>query len=236
MSSEILVIGDIHQKLNLLKNVLPDWPGKVTFLGDYFDDFNDNLYEVTNTAFWLRDNIDNPNYTFLYGNHDFQYMVPKGSLYCSGFATWKYEAIEKIITKHIWDKINFFLDINDIWFSHAGVTSFWFSHPIHGITVEHIKNTIQDARNSIHSDPLKLGCLWAADRLRGGRYSKGGILWNDWRNSEYIPNIMQVMGHTPHDKVQYKHKNNSSLINIDTHLNQVIILNTDTKEYQIVET
>jgi len=207
------------------------------FLGDYFDDFDDNIFEVTAMAKWLVENIDNPNYTFLCGNHDFHYMVPRGKLYCSGFATWKYETIEQIVHKETWDKLRFFYNIDDIWFSHAGITNYWFEHPVLGLNVNVINETIQDAIKSLHSDPSKLGCLWAADRYRGGMHKKGGILWNDWRNSDFIPNTLQIVGHTPNNNIEFKEKKeiNSSLINVDTHLNEIMILDTDTKNYKIVQ-
>ncbi len=235
--SEILVIGDIHQKLNTLKDYLKDWDGDVVFTGDYFDDFDDNIFEVAAMAEWLAENLDNPKYTFLCGNHDFQYMVIEMFVYCSGFASWKYSEINKILTKEHWNKLKFFHNIGDIWFSHAGITRHWFDHPVNGLTVENINEVIDKAKAHLNIDSRYLGALWAADRYRGGRSVKGGLLWNDWHNSEFIPNVMQIVGHTPHPTVQYIKNDelNASLLNIDTHLNSIIKLNTATKDYTVID-
>ena len=96
--SKVLVIGDVHQKIHLLEQALKLEPEMdVVIMGDYFDDFDDNIFEVASMAEWLKSNIDNPRLTLLMGNHDINYRLPKpGLLACSGFAGWKYETINKI--------------------------------------------------------------------------------------------------------------------------------------------
>jgi hypothetical protein len=238
--SQILVIGDVHQKLDKLKNILTQYPEHDTvFVGDYFDDFDDNIYETSAMAEWLKENVNNPRYTFLMGNHDIHYRVPtQGTFMCSGFAGWKYETINKILSNDDWSKLKYFYNINNIWFSHAGITKFWFEHPVNGVTLENVLRQVKDAEEAILMRKYEnTGCLNAADRLRGGRFSRGGLLWNDWRNTECIEGIVQVIGHTPSNKVQtLKDKNGVvSVYNIDTHMQQALLIDTEKNEYNVID-
>jgi len=149
--SQILVIGDVHQKLDKLKSILALYPEHDTvFVGDYFDDFDDNIYEVSAMAEWLRDNVNNSRYTFLMGNHDIHYRVSTpGTFMCSGFASWKHETINQILKSTDWDKLKYFYNINNIWFSHAGITKFWFEHPVTGITLETVQQRVNNAEEAM---------------------------------------------------------------------------------------
>lgn len=233
--SKILVIGDVHQKVGQFKQALKlsKDADHVIQIGDLFDDFHDNIYEVQAMADCMLEYLDNPKHTLLMGNHDFQYMM-NGQVYCSGYAVWKQEVINKIITPADWNKVKYFHNIGKYWFSHAGITEHWFASPVLGLTVDTVYSAIELAKVGI-SSLTNFGCLWAADRYRGGRSSKGGLLWNDWRNSDYIENVTQIVGHTPHDKIQVSTKNSSININIDTHMNQVLMLDTDTDSWEIID-
>lgn len=217
---QILVVGDIHTKLYPIKNFLEEWKGKVVFTGDYFDDFGDDPYQNMVVADWLKANLDNPDYTFLIGNHDFQYMTLPYMFHCSGFSEHKHEAINKILQKEDWKKFKFFHHIDQYWFSHAGITEYWFNHPINGLTTDSIEATIKECYNHIISGPLEnILPIWAADYFRGGRFKKGGLLWNDWNNREYIPGVTQIMGHTPQKQiiVLEDEEKNSRCVNVDAY-------------------
>jgi hypothetical protein len=217
---QTLVVGDIHTKLYPLLGFLETWKGNVIFTGDYFDDFGDDAYSNMRVAEWLRENLDNPKYTFLIGNHDFQYMTLPFLFYCSGFNEHKHEAINKILKKSDWEKFKFFHHVDHYWFSHAGITSHWFAHPIEGLTVDNVYKTIEKCDKYIMTGPLdNILPLWAADMFRGGLYKKGGLLWNDWNNREFIPNVTQVMGHTPQKSIIIIEDEdiNSSCINVDAY-------------------
>ena len=45
----------------------------------------------------------------------------------------------------------------------------------------------------------------------------GGIVWQDWKDLEFIPNFKQVVGHTPLRRIQAIADNciNSIIINVD---------------------
>jgi len=92
------------------------------FLGDYFDDFDDNQYEVNAMATWLKSNLYKEKRVFLMGNHDFHYRVLPYSLYCSGYALWKHDIIKQILSENDWNQIRYFYSVNNFWFSHAGIT------------------------------------------------------------------------------------------------------------------
>lgn len=235
---KILVIGDVHLKLAKLDQALEHEHkvDKTVFLSDFFDDFDDNAYLTESMSLWLKENLHKPNRVFLWGNHDWQYHLPAGTVYCSGYAGWKREIIEKILTPNDWKQFRYFHNEDNIWFSHAGVSRYWFEHPVHGIDAEVINRKIQETQIAIDGLTGAWGCVWAADRFRGGEYPKGGLLWNDWRNSDFFENVTQVVGHTPSSHVQIKtsQNTNSRNINVDTHMHEVIILDTENGSYEII--
>ena len=245
--ANILVIGDIHQKVGRLNDLLERYESAAdytVFTGDYFDDFNDNCMEVELMASWLCDNLSKPDRVFLMGNHDFQYMLPAGVVYCSGYAAWKREIIENILDQTHWSQIGYFhaheSQVDDIqvkyWFSHAGITRHWFEHPVYGTTTATIKQKLATTQQAIKGLTRDWGCIYAADRYRGGPYNHGGLLWSDWRGIEQYENTTQIVGHTPHYGVTTKinEESNSMCINNDTGLQQVIMLNTDTNTFDVL--
>ena len=241
--SKILVIGDIHQKHQTAERYLKNWDGPVIFMGDYFDDFNDTPNDAIATAEWLKDSLTKTNRIHLMGNHDIHYMLPaESNMYCSGYTPEKHKVIKQILTNEDWNKIKFFHSENNCWFSHGGITHRWFSHPIHGTTKDTIESIVAqgvlDIKNRIYNGS-GIKALCAADHYRGGSFDKGGLLWNDWRNSEFFPGITHVVGHTPRERVmcaKRKTKREFGInINVDTHLQQAIILNTEDSSYDVLE-
>lgn len=238
--SKILVIGDVHQNHIKAESYITElnWLGPIIFLGDYFDQFYDNPNEATKTAIWLKNSLQQPNRIHLMGNHDFHYMLPiESGNFCSGYTPDKHQAISNVLTQEDWDKVKYFHAENNCWFSHAGVSYKWFSHPIMGMDLENIENIIarakQDIKARLYNTP-NVGALWAADFYRGGRYDKGGLLWCDWRNIDFFQGIVQVVGHTPRDEVKAHSRKGGTSINIDTHLKECIILDTDAKTFDVV--
>jgi hypothetical protein len=240
---KLLIIGDVHQKVATVNSALSreSEADQTIFMGDYFDDFDDNAYEVEAMAHWLKESLTKPNRIHLMGNHDLQYMLPQGSIFCSGFASWKHDIISKILTPEDWSKLEYFhhvKGVREIWFSHAGITKYWFEHPVLGTTVEHIQEVVLQSKDCLKR--LNTGCsiaaLYAADRLRGGRYPKGGLLWNDWRNIDHFENTIQIVGHTPYDKIQIQKKEEirSMCINVDTHLNEVLLFDLENESLEVI--
>lgn len=224
----ILVIGDVHHKISRVEKALSGWKGRVIFIGDYFDDFNDSPFESSLMAEWLKESLKDPLRIHLCGNHDLSYMALPYKYSCSGFTISKYNIINQILTREDWNKISFFHDENDFWFSHAGIKRFWFSDPILGINAEIIKNKIKKATEDILLGPSEENkCIWASDFHRGGRFKDGGLLWAHYSDVEFYEGITQIIGHTYCKKIEFLDDDGGKCINVDTNMNQVLEITED---------
>jgi hypothetical protein len=236
--SRVLVIGDIHQNHQRANQYINNWDGQIVFLGDYFDQFHDSPEDARATAEWLKDSLQHSNRIHLMGNHDFHYMLPVGSgVFCSGYSPEKHKVVSEVLSMEDWNKVKYFHAENNCWFSHAGVSYKWFSHPVLGINKEVVEQVITKAKEDIAAqiyNTSNVGALWAADHYRGGRYDKGGLLWCDWRILDFFEDIVQVVGHTPRDEVKSHSRKGGLNINIDTHLKECIILDTLSNQYEVV--
>jgi hypothetical protein len=225
-----LVIGDIHLRHKTIEKILNKWDGAIIQLGDWFDNFDEKKEDTIATAELFKKFIHRPNTITLMGNHDIQYRINhKSGLYCSGYETWKYDVINSIVSEEDWCKLKYFYHEQNYWFSHAGISSFWFDHPVHGTTAEVIEQEVAKAEKALAARMYnQIGCLYAADRIRGGRFAKGGLLWNDWNNVERHDCITEIVGHTPNKKIQFKkYDQESQSINVDTFLNELLIIHED---------
>jgi len=226
-----LVIGDIHCRHKIVKNILNSWDGPIIQIGDWFDNFGEKPKETIATAELLKEFVHRPDTITLMGNHDIQYRIrDKNALYCSGYEPEKYDLINDVLTEQDWCKLKYFHYEQNYWFSHAGISSYWFQHVIQGITPEVILEKINKAEQAlearIYSD---IGCLYAADFYRGGRYRKGGLLWNDWANIEAHDGITEIVGHTPSKIIRMIQRENSCSINVDSFLNELLIIHESGK-------
>lgn len=230
-----LIIGDVHTKFEKVEKIIKDYDCPVIFIGDYFDDFDDDAEINKATAEWLKESLTKENRIHLFGNHDFQYRIkPIGMVTYSGFHYKKYEKINEVMTEDDWDKLKYFHAIGKYWFSHAGITEYWFQHPVLGLTVEGINEIISKAKEAVKvSDLAGAQPLIAADYYRGGRHRKGGLLWNHDVNTDYIDGITQIYGHTEHDQIQVKRRINNTTINVDTGLREVLELDVDSNIWSI---
>jgi hypothetical protein len=205
---KILVIGDIHNQWESAEKLIHAVEhDKVILTGDYFDNFYDTSEIVKNTAIWLKESLTKTNRVHLVGNHDYHYMPHVVNSYTSicGHTPDKDEAINQILSVDDWNNLKYFHVDQGWWFSHAGITKTWFEDPFKGFTEESIQSKIDQALSS-GLDPI---CLTAVDHARGGRCAKGGMLWNDWDNTDVIEGVKQIVGHTPGRKVRYNAEANS---------------------------
>lgn len=215
----LLIIPDIHTKFEKAQRIIKKYENshKFIFMGDYFDQFGDTPELNAATAKWLKDLMrDKPEWVFLKGNHD-EIYDPRTSCMCSGFSTAKKTAINEVLTTEDWDKLKYFHVENKWWYSHAGITKHWFAHPMkEGIKVENVQTIIDHA---VTEQRIGKGdnAIWASSYARGGSHLVGGILWQDWRDLELIPNLKQVVGHTPLNKIQIISDNitNSTIACVD---------------------
>jgi predicted MPP superfamily phosphohydrolase len=227
-----LIVGDIHQKIDLVEKHIAGWTDKIIFIGDYFDNFNDTPEQAREMADWLKDSLKKENRIHLMGNHDYYYRVPMGkSGICSGFTSQKYEIINSILDFSDWNLIKYFYHEKyedlDYWFSHAGISSHWFRHPVLGISTEIVDKKVQEAQNDIEAQNYESNFakrINAVDWYRGGRHPRGGLLWNHWPTAELHKGVVQVLGHTTVPKIKIKTKFESKTINVDTALKQSLII------------
>jgi hypothetical protein len=193
-----LIVPDIHNRIERADHWLATQTyERVVFLGDYFDDFGDDVRDARKTALWLRDRMDSTDDVFLLGNHDAAYMFPrKDELYCSGFTKAKAKAIREILKPGHWRRLKLAHEEQGWLLSHAGVHPVWIEEPAMAKILlrcdEAMKRT---ARGNM--DPI-LG----AGVDRGGSLLFGGPLWMDWDSLVPIPGINQIVGHTPGREVR----------------------------------
>lgn len=213
----IIVIPDIHthyEKAERICNKYKDH--QFIFTGDYFDFWDDTPEDNQYTAEWLVESLKKPNRIHLMGNHDECYH-PQRTVACSGFSNQKKDTINKVMSIDDWNKIKYFHYENKWFFSHAGVNRHWFGDPITGyISLERIQSVIESSiAKQIIGDYDN--AIWASDAFRGGFHDSGGILWQDWRKMELIPNFRQCVGHTPLNNIQKISDNiiNAQILNVD---------------------
>lgn len=197
-----IVVGDIHNRVDAAEYITHKHPNDtIVFMGDYFDSFYDTPEMNENTARWLKQSLTYSNRVHLMGNHDYSYNPTVPTFLCSGFTTDKCNAINKVLTVADWNKLKYLHIEQGWWLSHAGITDYWFRHPILDITEDLVQTQIKDA---LISRPVTNKCLCAVGHRRGGEHYKGGILWNDWNDIDYVnDNIKQIVGHTPSTKVRF---------------------------------
>jgi predicted phosphodiesterase len=219
---KILLISDIHNRVSWIKPCLTDLKGqydKVVFLGDYFDNFDDNEVIATQTAEWLHEMVNTKEFgklIFLLGNHDVFYRSPKCyEVRSSGNTVEKSRAINTKMTPKDWLKFKLVHHETGHWyFSHAGLSKYHFFHTIEGITHKRINSICDKALDDLrigHCHPA-IGCGIA----RYGDLPIGGVTWQDW-NLEFNPlhGINQIVGHTRTEKPRRNSIPGSENWNID---------------------
>lgn len=210
-----IVIPDLHNRVDwiesFLKKQIYDF---VIFLGDYFDEDGDNRAHAENTARWLRYSLSFKNRIHIKGNHDMPYQYPHNRfLDCPGNNHDKNSAVNAILKKQDWDKLELVVFHQGWTLSHAGLHEKVFSHPIHGMTDEWIKKCCKTATLCAeigdYSPYLEQGS-------RMGKAFKGGCTWLDWYDFEPVPGRNQIFGHSANRKPRRRHKKNSLNWGLDT--------------------
>lgn len=223
---KILVIPDIHLFWKRAEMIIQKYTGthKFVILGDEFDNFSESVEDNRLAAIWLKSSLKDPNRIHIKGNHT-EHYDPRINIFCSGFSVDKKRAINSVLSIEDWDKLKYFHYENGWFFSHAGLTKQWFLDPKDDtMNVSYIQKVIDDAVIKQRMGNYD-NAIWASDRFRGGQHKKGGILWNDWRNSDFILNTKQVVGHSPINRIQKLSDNvfNSHLINVDSSLTKPLM-------------
>lgn len=245
-----LIVPDVHEKIGKVKTLLEkyahaDW---VVFLGDFMDSFSGLTWETHETVRWLSENVFNPKYTFLWGNHDMHYAYPYNALICSGFDPQKLSIVKNGLGDKHWKQFKLFhwIGNNDpnsttnteFLLSHAGIHPY-FLHPVHGWSHNFLKELEEEALYKLKFEQ-NVTALLACGRGRGGNARVGGVIWLDW-NTEFTPieGLNQIVGHSSdktvrskivRDKSNDKTKRGSVISQnycIDTNLRHVVLVYED---------
>ena len=125
----ILICGDLHTKINILDIIRQkaDKFDKIIFLGDYVDDWNTPPELSLQTLELLVDfqKANSEKVILLLGNHDISEWQG-GDFRCSGYNYMTHSLVRSFFDKH---ELSFKLayTINEMLFSHAGLTNTWWS-------------------------------------------------------------------------------------------------------------
>lgn len=217
---KVLVIGDVHHKIELADKILAKNADceRVYWLGDYFDDFGDNVNVAELTARWLKKKLQNPNHFFCLGNHDLSYFFPENPYAeCPGFAWQKSKIINEILKPDDWVKFQFYFFVDGWLLTHAGVSPRLFK------TEESIQDFME--RNSKEAfAALRKGSshsFYGVGYSRGGNSPVGGVTWLDFEKEfKPIDGVKQCAGHSPDREPRWKGDN----VCIDTFLNYYAII------------
>lgn len=217
-----LVIGDIHNRIELADQILHDVPhDRVVFVGDYFDSklyidqetgivygHSDGEADVRRTARWLRQSLHTPNHIHLWGNHDLPYY--KDAMF--GYPEWmgwssdKHKIINREMKEDEWRRLKFFVWIDDWLISHAGFHPCQFPAFVpdenggtRNVSLNDIRVYLQGqedgAWQSLRENYRR---HWFFDNgpARSGKAAIGGPLWLDWENEFSGCFFNQIVGHT----------------------------------------
>lgn len=234
----LLVIPDVHLRLDRLKDVLQAWGGRgrVIFLGDFFDDFDDSPETNADMAHFLKEAIlGNKDHTVIMGNHDLHYhpQCPP-QLRCSGFSEEKMKAIDRVLTLEDFRKFHWATEEGGFLFTHAGLhprllPAFAESEPRK--LAQWINSSCRNALDTgdIHEPLLRAGYI------RYGSQPVGGVIWMDFREYEHIAGVRQIFGHTPLRRHLTTGPDEEASFCIDTHLKCVGVVHPSNREFQVID-
>lgn len=219
-----VVIGDVHNRVDLARRIMNRHQGAhFVFVGDYFDSFTDDANVAKHTALWLKDSLRQSNRTHLWGNHDVQYAFGMANLRVTGYTRDKDEVISEVLTHEDWKRLKFFHAQGDWWFSHAGITTEWFEHPVYGLNQSSVEREIQRAEKDLAARRMPMS-LCSYDDMSDNPAGIGGLLWVRWHRLEPIAGVRQIVGHTQCDRVLFRIGENSININVDCLVNEYLLI------------
>ena len=215
ISVRTLILPDIHLQWEKAEKIIKhESCDNVVFLGDYFDEYDDNVNENYLAAKWLLSSLNQPNRIHLFGNHDFSYVFPHRSYKCSGYTLGKDYAINDVLKEKDWRKLKTHTWVDNFLLSHAGVHPFFYqkygNEKLFKTWIDEIcKEALDDA---FLNKPEHL--FFRAGKSRGGIEMYGGIIWCDRSEFEAVENVNQIFGHTPGETpiwLTHKSKNSRNL-------------------------
>ena len=156
---KILVIPDIHGNYTTaLQNIKDhkDEVDKVVVLGDYVDDWNENLngsnmIEGFNQLMEFKNNEPNK-FEVLFGNHDLSYIAQSRAGECvSGHHSKYADKYRKMFEDNI-DNMNIVYKVGNILFSHAGVSMSWLHNATWYYNERHKFDKVPEEINKKYAD------------------------------------------------------------------------------------
>jgi len=213
-----IIFGDCHGHFDSINKIYQiEQPWSVVHLGDYFDNFSNDV-EAIKQSFIDLVNLKNTHesiegngpFTMLIGNHDFQYlkyyMNERCSGYNEGYALWAHEKLSEM-----WDnkqiKIIEIDKHSKTIYSHAGISNTWLKD-----------NRMEGIDLSLINTDINFNALRFT--YRGGGDSYGTTIYASplWIRPEALIKDMykdekgnlwtQIVGHTPkHNPTCYYLKN-----------------------------
>jgi hypothetical protein len=121
-----IIIPDLHNRVAWVEEALSSPVlrpyDRVVFLGDYFDDFNDDAKDIVSAASWLKSSLQNPNRIHLWGTHDIWYRFPwNPEIAASGNTVEKACVINSILDNDDWNALKMYHYEQGYLMTHAGV-------------------------------------------------------------------------------------------------------------------
>lgn len=236
-----LIVPDVHEEIVKLKAILRhyDYVDWVVFLSDFMDAWAGLTWQTHEMVKWLAENVRNPKYTFLWGNHDLSYAFPHYE--CSGFDKNKLEIVQRHLNDNDhWKRFKLFhwigtpandeergnVPSNEWLISHAGIHPSLLN-PILGFDKQSLLALEEEAMWKLRYCQ-QVTSLLAPGRGRGGYARVGGVVWLDW-NSEFVPinGLNQIVGHSFAENVRTKNIPDSTNYCIDTALRHVVEIKED---------
>lgn len=224
--SRCLVCGDLHTKMQILWQVKEKAENydKVIFLGDYVDEWGAIPETSYNLLFDLIEyKKQNPDKVALcIGNHDLSEWWGD-PFTCSGFNPQTHNLIAGLMNQdNNWQLFQVAYALDNILFTHAGVTKTWAKRFLDSdeTTADKIAKKLNWAllnRPDLQAEHIFFG-LAEAGAARGG-YGDPSPLWADEIElmADCIPNVEQVVGHTPQREIEIIDQFGKKLTFCDTH-------------------
>ncbi|MCR5129592.1 MAG: metallophosphoesterase [Lachnospiraceae bacterium] len=234
---KVLVVGDIHLKPWVIESAKELMNSKkydnTVFLGDFVDDFDEGrnlgLYNETFDAL-DRFRTAYPDALICYGNHDLSYLWRKSETGYSEFAEQTVQRWLMSLRRTAGDNLQFVHRINNVIFSHGGITRFFLEEHFEGaLSVDDIIYQInQMGPTDLWMDHSP---LWS----RPFRKETTGLTKYNVFDGKYL----QVIGHTPvHTPTFYERENILACDSFGRHHdgtrygdNKYVWVDTETKEW-----
>lgn len=205
-----LIIPDLHLRWEQAEKIISKVGGdEILFLGDYFDDFDDDVHMVKDTADWLASSLVKPNRIHLFGNHDQHYAFPYRTFQCSGYAQWKYFIIRDNFDFNLWDKLKWYHFLDNRWLcTHAGLHKLNVPKEVMTYRKDRAKFIVaiseyldKEILKGFRAGAEGVGSwVFNAGAARWGMQRVGGITWCDYtREFNPVKGINQIVGHTPQE-------------------------------------